>query len=173
MSATHEPDDDAEASRELRELYRALQPPPLADDADDADPETARAVQWMRDAWQGLEIPAARVPMAPRRVRRVARPLRFALLAAAAALLALGGAALWRALGRAPSAPSSAPRLADRPAPRDTSGVEVLAALPDRLELRSGPVRLVLLAPADDAPTNGATTNGTPTSQTHDLPTGG
>jgi hypothetical protein len=129
---------------DLRRLYARLQPPPLADDIAEADPETARAVRWMQAAWQELEIPAARVPNLARRAPRRLRRLHFALAAAAGLLLA-AGAALWRGLAGAP--PEPAARLAEGPALPAADRVEVLAALPDRVELRSGPVRLVLLTP--------------------------
>ncbi len=144
MSERDENESDA-LPEDLRRLYASLRPPPLADDAAEADPETARTVQWMRDAWHGLEIPPARVPRVTRRAPRRLRRLRFALLAAAAGLLLAAGAALWRGLAGAP--PDPAARLAEGPALPDADRVEVLAALPDRVELRSGPVRLVLLTP--------------------------
>lgn len=149
-----EPDPDGGPLREFAALYRGLQPPPLADGASAADPETARVVQWMQTAWRGLEVPPARVPELPRRVPHALRPLRgparLALLGAAATLLVLGGAALWRALRRVDE-PARAPRVAQNP--DDEGGeVEVLAALHDRLELRSGPVRLVLLDPPPTEP---------------------
>ncbi len=163
------PEADGEASRELRALYQRLQPPPLADDARAADPETARVVGWVQDAWRGLAVPPARVPLVPRRSAPLPRLLtldprtrRRTLVAAAAVLLLLAGAALWQGLAGAPPL-VSVPRVADGSARPDAGGVEVLAALPDRLELRSGPVRLVLLEPPNEPST-------TPTT---DLPTGG
>jgi len=153
VSGAGEPLDDGPEPRggegvDWGALYRGLEPDPLADAAGDADPRTARVVAWMRAAWEELEVPPAR---APRALRRRAAPRRLLLLGAlAAAALAVLGAALWRAgprplpahvaqgpVPRAPAEPSA-------PAPF-TAGV---VALPDdRIELRSGPVRLVLLAP--------------------------
>jgi hypothetical protein len=138
-----------ERDEELRELYRRLRPPPLADGAGEADPETARVVRWMQRAWRELEPPRAVLPRSvARRPRRLARP---ALLAAAAVVLLLAGAALWRALAARSAA---VPRLdvAREPAPAGTDGVEILDVRPDRLELRSGPVRLVLLGPPPPPP---------------------
>lgn len=141
---------------ELRQLYGRLQPPPLADDASEADPETARVVQWMREAWSGLEVPPARVPLVPPRVTtRAPRRLRY-VLAAAAAVLLVAGAALWRSLlGNPPTSP--APRVASGHAGANDVGVEILAVRPDHVELRSGPVRLVLLGPppSDSTPDSG------------------
>ena len=142
-------DEFDEASLELQALYRRLEPPPLADGAEEADLETRRVVQWMRGAWRGLEVPPVRVPIAVRRPRRDAR---FTLLAAAAALVL--GVALWRVL-RARVAPAPAP-LVQTPAPA-ADAIEVVAMLPDRLELRSGTVRLVLLDPPKTTTDQGST----------------
>ena len=142
MSAGDELERDP-LPEELRALYRRLEPPALADDAAEGDPETARVVQWMRSAWSGLEVPPARMPLVPLRSARAPR-IRFALAAAAAVLLV--AAAAWRVLeSNPPSAP--APRVAEGHAAARDEGVELLAALPDQVELRSGPVRLVLLGP--------------------------
>jgi len=134
--------DDAGAADELRALYERLQPPPLADEAGESDPTTAEVVAWMRGAWQRIEPPRVAVPRpaVPLPSRRRTRSSSFALAAAAALVLLAGAAAYLRAL-RPASAPP--PNVAEQPA----SGVEILAVLPDRIELRSGPVRLVLLAP--------------------------
>jgi hypothetical protein len=145
VSAEHEPDDPLRD--ELARIYRGLRPPPLADAASAADAETARAVLWMQDAWRGLEVPPARVPL-PGRRRARPRLLRPALAAAAAALV-LGALALARLLGRRASEP--APPVAQGPA--DAGAVEILALQAGRVELRSGPVRLVLLAPPASYPT--------------------
>jgi hypothetical protein len=83
-------------------------------------------------------------------------------------LLIASGAALWRALAGAPR-PEPVPRVAEGSA-RPDAKVEVVAALPDRLELRSGPVRLVLLDPPPIPLTE--TTTETITETTHE-PTGG
>jgi hypothetical protein len=140
--ATHVPPPDDAGSAELRALYARLQPPPLADEPFEADAETVRVVGWMQQAWRGLAVPPAR---APRRARP--RPVRRAL-AAAALLLVVAGAAFLRAWReRTATRPERLAGVGTR-----TEGVEVLAALPDRLELRSGPVRLVLLEPPPTEP---------------------
>lgn len=143
--------DGESDSDELRQIYRRLQPPALPDHAAEADPETARVVQWMQGAWRGLALPPARVPLAPRLSTRPIRHLRFALVAAAAVLLLVSGTlvtgtALWRALTRS-SESTPEPRMAQGPPPASATGVEILAVRPDQVELRSGPVRLVLLGP--------------------------
>lgn len=131
--------DDAERVRALRELYRRLTPPAPADELAEADAEAARAVRWMQAAWRGLEVPPAVAP-----VRRVAvsrsRLVRRALPWLVAAGVLAGGTALWlRARGPQP-APSPEEHLSAAP-------VVVEDVRADRMELRSGPVRLVLLSP--------------------------
>lgn len=139
--------DDDGAAAELRRLYARLTPPPLADGADEADPETARVVGWMRGAYRGLAVPRAELPrIAARRPRALPRIARPAALAAAAAVLALGGAALWRALG-ASDAPEELPREPSVAEPEEHRGIEIRALPHGEVELRSGPVRLVLLGP--------------------------
>jgi hypothetical protein len=148
-----EPLDEAAAedTAELRALYGRLEPPPLPEEADEADPETAHVVGWMRNAWRALEapqvpLPLRHVPLRPVPLRalraRRARALRrrMVLVAAAAAVLALAGAALW--LARTRPAPA-----VENVAAVPARGIEILAVRPEQLELRSGPVRLVLLAP--------------------------
>jgi hypothetical protein len=126
--------DGEERVRALGELYRRLTPPPLADGLDEADAETARAVRWMQAAWMGLEVPPAAVPIAaPPRKKLLRRALPWLV---AAGVLA-SGAALLRLGARAPEPEehvSAAPIV-----------IEDVRA--DRLELRSGPVRLLLLSP--------------------------
>jgi hypothetical protein len=150
MSDELEPSPDLpDEAVELRAHYRRLQPPPLADDLEGSDPETARVVQWMQGAWRGLTPPRTLVPgrTLPRPTVRLVPRLR---IAAAAAAVLLAGAALWRVLSR--TDPTSAPaHLAQAPA-EPLRGVEVIDVRPDRLELRSGPVRLLLLDPPPESP---------------------
>lgn len=147
-------------SAELRALYRGLQPPSLADEAADADPETARVVAWMRGAWGELALPQALVPHSVLRPLARRRRARTPVLTAAAVVLTLAGAALWRELGSAgrDAAPLRVVQVPEPvtepvlPAPSTApSTVHVLAARPDQFELRSGPVRLVLLTPPTQA----------------------
>jgi hypothetical protein len=145
---------------ELKQLYRRLQPPALPDEAAEADTETARVVQWMRDAWSGLEAPA-RATCAKQLALRPVRRSRLAFAAAAAALLLAGAAALWRErAGDAPLAP--APRVAQGDVSAAEDGVELISVRPDHVELRSGPVRLVLLGPppSDSTPDTGVSSEG-------------
>ena len=162
MSTPREPGSEppSEMERELHALYRDLRPPPPADEASEADPTTRQVVQWMRGAWQALEAPPSTRPGELRPRPRALPARRWVVPAAAAALLLLAGGALWRALG-VPGEPAFPARLAQAPAapPEATpdapahDAVEILGVHPDRVELRSGNVRLVLLAPPpSDAP---------------------
>ena len=128
-------DDELDA---LRALYARLTPPELPDELERADTETAQAVGWVRAAWRTLEVPPARVPLRAL-PRRRARTLALALTAAAIVLAVLGSAL--RAVHVRRIEPE---RVAQAPAVRPAITVN---ALPDRLELVSGPVRLVLLDP--------------------------
>ncbi len=141
---------------ELRALYASLQPPPLPDDLAEADPETARVVRWMQGSWRALEPSRVPGPPSVTRPRRAPRVARTALLAAAALVLVLAGTALWRAAltrgGAQEREPEVARGLAPRPTPAPAAEVEVLDVRPDQVELRSGPVRLVLLGPPPAEP---------------------
>ena len=147
---------DLPSSDELRALYRRLQPPPLPDDLAAADPETARAVRWMQGAWRGLVVPRTVVPSRLTRPRLfLSRGRRARIAAVAAAVLLLGGAALWRLSSGI--GPGSIPaRVAQIPSEGPLHAVELIDVGPDRIELRSGPVRLLLLdpppEPADEPP---------------------
>jgi len=120
---------------ELRAAWTALDAPAVADDWRDTDPRTRVAVDWMRAAWS--EVRPSRPLTPPVRTWRTFHPWR----AAAAALLV--GTALASAIDRG--------RVAGTPAAESiassTETITVAAVEPDRLELISGPVRLILLSP--------------------------
>ena len=163
-----------EAWEELRAAWAALPAPEPAEDLSELarrDPGTARAVELVRGLWSRLEAPPLPVPVpsrsrprGPARVRRAWRPLAWAGAAAAAALLALlarqlagprpGGSA---ELAGAPDAGSAPHATGARPgtttsAERDSEEPILVALDERRLEMRSGPVRLVLLHPSSDGP---------------------
>ncbi|HEX9794911.1 MAG TPA: hypothetical protein VGC54_13095 [Planctomycetota bacterium] len=170
-----EPDADFDA---LRAAWQRLDAPApqrrLA-----AEDESARAaVAWMQRAWEALEAPAAHLPL---RARRRGASRRFAAsmprLAAAALFL---GAALGLALISAAerpgvrsvvvaggeTAPPEAPATPQRPAAPQTTATPASEAprverndQPDRVILRSGPVRLTMLRPATDRAANSPTDN--------------
>jgi hypothetical protein len=143
--------DDEERVRALGELYRRLAPPPLADGLDEADAQTERAVRWMQAAWRGLEVPPSTLP-----IRRAAAPRkklrRRALPWLVAAGVLAGGAAL---LLRGPRVPEPGEQLS-------AASIEIEDVRTDRIELRSGPVRLVLLSPPkrDQTPSEPDSTGG-------------
>lgn len=147
MNPAEEPMEDLGA--ELRARYRRLEPALPADEAADADPETAQVVRWMQGTWSALDVPNVTAP--PARVsragatRKVVRRRRL-FLAAAAALLLLAGPVLWRVLSSRVEI-ARPTRVAQVPARAPAQDVEVLAVRPDQIVLRSGPVRLVLLGP--------------------------
>lgn len=146
MSAERE---DSERVREWRELYRRLTPAPLADELAEVEAETARAVRWMQVAWRELEVPPATVPIRPVVVRHFSFARRALPWLAAAGVLA-GGAAL---LSRARRASEPEEHVSAAPV-----AIEDVRA--DRLELRSGPVRLLLLTPPKRTPSDPDSTGG-------------
>ena len=93
------------------------------------------------------ELEPVGLPEAARRIGTDPFEVVRLLVAAAAALLLVAGTALWRALTRS-SESTPEPSMAQGPAPASATGVEILAVRPDQVELRSGPVRLVLLDPS-------------------------
>lgn len=119
----------------LRSAWNALEAPAPADDWREADERTRACVEWMRAAWS--EVRPSRAASPPVRAWRGYRPWP----AAAAAVLVgslLSFAVERRGIAEAPTARS--PRTA-------REEITVAAVAPDRLELISGPVRLVLLSP--------------------------
>lgn len=154
---TDERPDDGLPLDELRRAWAAAEPPPPDPDLDQADASTRAAVAWMQAAWSRVEAPVPVAPLALRARRSGWRRWAQPLAAAAGVLLALS-AALW--LQR--SGPAVRPGGVDTettaqiegPAPtRPDTDVEVAALAPDRVELRSGPVRLILLT-GEDSPQN-------------------
>jgi len=144
---------DVDPLAALAQAWRAVAPPREDAELAELDAETRRAVARLRAAWDRVEAPAGAAQSALRRVRpapwrvRTERA-RSPWAAAAALLLALGGAA---GLGyRRGLSARGGPGVAQR-APASTlpfgagAGVGVERATSDRIELRAGNVRLVLL----------------------------
>ena len=128
---------DEELFRGLRAAYRGL---PVPDSTATADVATEAVCERLREAYGRLAIPpvsqGALLPRSSSPFRR--EETRRALpLSMAAAVLAALGAGLWRIGG--------APILTEHPGVEPDAGVEIAAVTSDRLELRSGRVRLVLL----------------------------
>jgi ferric-dicitrate binding protein FerR (iron transport regulator) len=140
---------------ELRRAWATAEPPRPDAALDAADASTRAAVAWMQAAWNRVEAPAPVVPLALRARRRGWRRWAQPLAAAAGVLVALGA---WLALQRIPGGArpggvdTETTAQVEGPAPAlpDTK-VEVAALAPDRVELRSGPVRLILLT-GEDSP---------------------
>ena len=132
---------------ELRRAWRGLAPEVPANELGRADPRTRAVVDWMRTAWSSVEAPVPPVHSVP--APRPRRPiLRLAAgLAAAAAVLC----SLWFFLQRPPGPArpeDDGTRIAtgDSPGGRAAPEEPRLASVgPDHVELRSGPVRLILL----------------------------
>jgi len=150
MDSDRPPQDDWLA--ELRAAWREGPEPasdrPLAEE----DLHTRLAVDWMRQAWLALPVPAASAP----RVPAATRSIRWRFAAAAALLLALGlplAIGAWRrthrtAASAAPPAPVAgplAPTAPTAPAVPPETAATIVAIDEHHLELRSGPVRLYLL----------------------------
>jgi len=161
-----EPDDVLDA---LARAFRELPAPAPARELGDEDEATRRAVAWMAAAFSAQSPassapPAAILARSTRPVLRRVRPTWRPLAAAAAVLLLLGGGLLLaervlqpRAATRteppvayAPPIDIPAPQVpAPEPAPPDitppvASASGVVAVADDHLELRSGPVRMLL-----------------------------
>jgi len=137
----------------LGAAWRSLAPPDPAAALDAPDPATRAAIDWMRAAWQA-GAPAAPTAIPWRLRLRLARPsvrplLPWIAAAAATLLVAL-------LLRPAPSPPPGAEpvELAAHPHPPEPSHAgspgaspELVSLSADRMELRSGPVRLILFTP--------------------------
>jgi hypothetical protein len=122
----------------LHAAWRALAAPPPFRALADEDDLTRASVDWLRATF--LRATPSDAPLVLPRLRRQRRlTLLLPLAAAATLLLAVG-----LQQGSGPSAPP-APTLADPSAALAASSVEVLVSQPNRLELRSGVVRLTLL----------------------------
>lgn len=123
---------------DLRGAWQRLSPPPAYRGLAEEDALTQAVVAWMRDAWQSVPAPAARG-----RLRRW--PKAAAALCAAAATLAVAALGIWALAG---AAQRVQPRLesvqAPAAPPRVAAPVQMLAQTPERLEMRSGAVRLTV-----------------------------
>lgn len=143
---------------DFERAYRELQPPPPHRELYEEDAATRASVTWLAQAWSALEAPASpasRLAPAARSAGSAGRPAirlrQLALLGAAAAILALAFAPLFREASDPQHEPASA-RLAAAassaaaaPIASTAPAIEVLHAGRDRVELRSGTVRLTLL----------------------------
>ena len=132
---------------ELRRAWRGLAPEDPADDLGLADARTRATVDWMRAAWSSVEAPAPPVHSLPAPRQRIPVLRLAAGLAAAAAVLLSLWFSLQRPAGPARSRDEGGPIAAvetpgARPAPE---GPRLASISSEHIELRSGPVRLILL----------------------------
>ncbi len=142
----------SDAIETLGALWSQLQPPARGAALSAQDDATRSAVAWMQNGYAALQpltpSTVARQHMA-RRPRRSRRPAGRSLAAAAVLAVLLGGTLALNGLRTAP---------VDRGPPRPDDSVAVAPAAPaaavvsgadaEHLELRSGPVRLILLTNA-------------------------
>jgi hypothetical protein len=137
--------------RELRGAWRALEPPAATAPIDEPDPATRATVEWLRAAWRASEPAAPQIWSLPwsLRMRLRLRRARLAPIAAAAALVVAiaAGAGVWSS-HVAESRRLETPR-ADDVAP--SLSLVPSYVTPDRMELRSGAVRLILLTPSSES----------------------
>jgi hypothetical protein len=148
---------DGDELEPLRRAWEELEVPEPAPERS-ADVAERAALEWVRRTWERVEPPAPVRSPWPRPAPAAARTRRWPWIAAAAAA---GLAGFW--LATAPSreeppgtAGSPEPAIARTELPAKGSGateehstppaeVELAHVAPDRMELRSGSVRLILL----------------------------
>jgi hypothetical protein len=149
------PGDPADPLSALQSAWRGLEPPDPTAAVDEPDPATRATIDWLRAAYRASETPIE-LPWALRRRLALRRTKRIVpwLAAAAAALLAV-----WLATRETPAPPEAeiarhvvvpgpieTPLAAPTPAPL----VPVVVSA-DRMELRSGSVRFILLTPNQES----------------------
>ena len=131
---------------ELRAAWTSLRPREPAEEADQADARTGEVVDWLRAAWGTVEAPVLqrpgpRVPAGRLLFLRGSR-LAKGVAAAAVVLVAFGSWALFQRPAPDVRSPDEDMQVHVPPAPAD--GPRVASLGPDYIELRSGPVRLIL-----------------------------
>lgn len=149
-------DEDLDPIETLRDAWMRLDAPEPSTDLSKCDPETARTVRWLQDAWATVEVPAVpvfRAAPAPKHGRRAAI-VAVAAAAAVIAIVAIRASDTGRRLplGRGPARDAVAEakevrREPDRlpPQPERTAASVAVGEVRDEIALRSGPVRLVLV----------------------------
>jgi len=156
-----EPESDPELMK-LHAAWRAMTPPDPTAGLESPDPRTAATLDWMRAAWSA-SAPAA-PPALPWRLRlqlarRRAAPSAPWLAAAAAVIAAIALFVRDGARDRVREAttppcvelatePNPAPPRADP----EVDAPKLVSLTADRMELRSGPVRLILFNPSQESP---------------------
>ncbi|MSR47388.1 MAG: hypothetical protein EXS13_10040 [Planctomycetes bacterium] len=173
-----DPSADAASLAELTAAWRALESPAPTAALDDADPETLATIEWLRAAWQVSEPPTpSHVPWRVRARPTLRRAMPWLSFAAAAAMLLLSRVPSARrtpappiapreviATGpdrrpiEAPNDPSAEPVVSAAPPPSAVPPAAPVITYPDRMELRSGNVRLILFTPIAAPPARGPST---------------
>jgi hypothetical protein len=158
-----EPGGADDPLRELAAAFRSLEPPDPTTSVESPDAATSAALNWLRAAWRA-SAPAA-PPALPWGVRaRLALRRGGPVVRAAAAAAALLAGAFFLARSLA-SRPEPAPtRIATQPsflesdeaarshAPEaDDAAPRLVSLTADRMEMRSGPVRLILFTPSPES----------------------
>jgi len=148
------PAEPADPLAQLSQAWQELEAPAANRELEDEDPLTQEAVRWMAEAWSQLEAPAA-VATAEGRPRRRLRILRSAARAVAAALLVRALALLFPhgdapdpLVEGPPTAAGPPPPTVAQPPAQAANRPVLLATAEDRIEVRSGSVRLTLLQSA-------------------------
>lgn len=151
-------DERRDPIEHLRAAWRDVPIPPATRELDDEDPATRASVEWLQDAWNGLDVPAA--PGLPERPRPRALPPLLPWIAAAAAswliAVALGLAGLDFGGDRQETASledqGEREELIEAPSPPpvEPAPVPTVVRTDDdgSVEMVSGSVRLVLLPPS-------------------------
>jgi len=147
-----ERDDELE---ELRSLWRDVRPPAVSDSLDE---ETERAVEWMRAAWNAVEAP----PLPAALERSVPRETTTGWTGAALFLIAASVFVVFALRSPIVEGPGSRPvddtatNALEHPEGTNPTGTDVeappfVAMASDRIEMRRGSVRLVLLRQGEGA----------------------
>jgi hypothetical protein len=144
-------DDVADAGaaplEEFAAAWRALEPPAVDDLEATPDPATRASIEWLRAAWQAAAPPAPReLPWSLRMRRTLRRAAPWsALVATAAAIVLLLSPVRHRSPADSPALPPTVPveqvAIGPRTPERTPPATEIHA---DRMEMRSGNVRLIL-----------------------------
>jgi hypothetical protein len=156
-----ERDDDELALDELRAAWRTLAPDDPSERVDAPDAATQAALDWMRAAWSAtaadapLDATPLRLPWRARWTvaRRRARPL----------LPWLAAAGLLVAVLREVTTPRAVQTIVPVPDPITVSDVIPLTAVDaHRMEMRHGPVRLILVMPTPSTTSHAASQKAEP-----------
>jgi len=141
--------DERDPLEALRAAWRAIEPADPGSLAEEQlDPATRAVIQRLRRAYALAGPEPAALPW---RIRLALHRRALRRVAVAALVLALSALAVreFAHPSGSQTAPEPAP-IAAEPAAAAEAGVLLASLTPERMELRSGPVRLILLTPAPD-----------------------